>query len=88
MSTVITVPTIMWHALAMCFLHMDKRELINIQRTILTFGSNMKDAEKKRELLNKAFKEELHLYFEIEHLLVLIRQIAGLMLAALCTMQL
>ena len=62
----------MWHALALCFLHMDKTELIKMQRTILTPGSNMEDPEKKRELLNKAYKEGFHHYFEIENLLVLI----------------
>ena len=58
-----------WKALAMCILHMDKGELHNVQRTILSFGGDGQDAERKRALLNRTFKEEFHLYFEIEHLL-------------------
>ena len=58
-----------WSVLAKCILHMDARDLKEAQKDLLGFGSNIKDAAKKKELLNNKFKDEFYDYFEVEDVL-------------------
>ena len=58
-----------WAAMARCILHMDTTDLKEAQKDLLSFGSDIKDASKKKELLNGKFKDEFYDYFEIEDVL-------------------
>lgn len=58
-----------WRALASCILHMDAEDLKHLQTSVLTFTNGVKDAQKKKDLLNSKFKEGFYDFCELEALL-------------------